>query len=246
MIKNNFQYIEKGKGEVILLLHGLFGELSNWNTVINYFSFNYRVIVPIIPIYNLSIKKTNLLNLVKFLEEFIIFKNIKFINLIGNSLGGHLALMYALRNPNDIKSLTLTGSSGLFEKSMNISFPRRNNYFYIKNKIKDTFFSPDALEKININKIFSIINDINKAMRIILIAKSAKRNNMAKDIVNINTKTLLIWGLNDIITPPIVAHEFNRLILFSKLKLINKCCHAPMMEHPKIFNLILEDFLKKI
>lgn len=244
--KKNLQYIEKGNGEVIMLLHGLFGELSNWNSVMKYFSSNYRVIIPILPIYNMSIKETNLLNLVKFLEYFIYLKNIKLINLIGNSLGGHLAMIYTLRNPYYVKSLVLTGSSGLFEKSMNISFPKRNNYDYIKNKIKHTFFDSKILNKINVNKIFSIINDINKIIRVVSIAKSAKKNNMSKEIVNINKKTLLIWGLNDTITPPIVAYEFNRLITFSKIKFIDQCCHVPMMEHPKLFNLILEYFFESI
>ena len=46
----------------------------------------------------------------------------------------------------------------------------------------------------------------------------------------------MIWGLNDTITPPSVAHQFNKLISKSKLKFIDKCCHAPMMERPQEFN----------
>ena len=81
------------------------------------------------------------------------------------------------------------------------------------------------------------------AAKWVAIAKSAQRNNLAEEIPNINVPTLLVWGLNDTITPPMVAHEFNRLIPRSSLKFIDKCCHAPMMEHPEKFNELVEDFL---
>ena len=82
-------------------------------------------------------------------------------------------------------------------------------------------------------------------MRIIAIAKSAQRINMAKDIVHIKAPTLLIWGLNDTITPPEVGHEFNQLIEGSNLRFIDKCCHAPMMERPDEFNTILTEWLNQ-
>jgi pimeloyl-ACP methyl ester carboxylesterase len=80
-------------------------------------------------------------------------------------------------------------------------------------------------------------------MRIVAIAKSAQRNNLANDLPKITVPTLLVWGLNDTITPPSVAYEFNRLIPNSELHFIDKCCHAPMMEHPEKFNEIVEEFL---
>jgi pimeloyl-ACP methyl ester carboxylesterase len=68
---------------------------------------------------------------------------------------------------------------------------------------------------------------------------------MASDIPNIKAPTFLVWGLNDTITPPIVAHEFNRLIPNSTLRFIDKCSHAPMMEHPEKFNELVEEFMLK-
>ena len=68
---------------------------------------------------------------------------------------------------------------------------------------------------------------------------------MATEITEIKVPTLLIWGLNDTITPPMVAHDFNRLIPNTTLKFIDKCCHAPMMEQPEKFNEILAEFLEE-
>jgi pimeloyl-ACP methyl ester carboxylesterase len=123
------------------------------------------------------------------------------------------------------------------------SYPKRGNYEYIKERVEYTFYDPKTASKELVDEVFEITNSIPKVMRIIAIAKSAQRNNMAKDIVRIEKPTLLIWGLNDTITPPHVGHEFNSLIKHSELRFIDHCCHAPMMEQPVEFNRILDHWL---
>jgi pimeloyl-ACP methyl ester carboxylesterase len=151
--------------------------------------------------------------------------------------------LYTLKNSAKVKKLILTGSSGLFEDSMGGSYPKRGNYDYIKERVAYTFYDPNVASKDLIDEVFETTKSIPKCMRIVAIAKSAQRNNLADDITDITTPTLLVWGLNDTITPPIVAHEFNRLIPNSQLKFIDRCSHAPMMEHPEKFNELVEDFL---
>lgn len=243
--EGEFQYIDEGQGEVLLLLHGLFGALSNWNGVVDHFSKNYRVVIPLMPIYEMALHKAGVPGLVNFVEDFVKFKNLRDLTLLGNSLGGHVALVYTLNNASKVKRLVLTGSSGLFEDSMGGSFPKRGNYEYVKERVEYTFYSPATATKELVDEVFNITNSNAKCLRIIAIAKSAQRHNMAKDITNIKVPTLLIWGLNDTITPPLVAHEFNRLMENSELYFIDKCGHAPMMEHPERFNSILEKFLDK-
>lgn len=238
-----FTYVDEGEGEVVLLLHGLFGALSNWDSVVNHFSKNYRVIIPLLPIYTMPLKEAGLEGLTDFLEEFIEVKQLKELNLMGNSLGGHVALIYALRKPENIKSLILTGSSGLFENAMGGSFPKRGSYDYVKERVAYTFYDPATATDELVDEVFETTKSIPKCMRIVAMAKSAQRNNMADLIPDIKARTLLIWGLNDTITPPMVGHEFNRLLPNSELHFIDKCCHAPMMEAPEKFNILLERFL---
>ena len=116
--ENGFQYIDEGEGENLVLLHGLFGALSNWEKIVGRFASNYRVIIPVLPIYTLPVRQAGLEELNRFVEEFVAFKGLSDINLMGNSLGGHIALIYTLRNQDNVKRLILTGSSGLFENSM--------------------------------------------------------------------------------------------------------------------------------
>jgi pimeloyl-ACP methyl ester carboxylesterase len=243
--EGEFQYIDEGQGEVLLLLHGLFGALSNWKGVVDHFSQNYRVVIPLMPIYEMALHKAGVPGLMHFVEDFVKLKKLDNLTLLGNSLGGHVALVYTLNNPTKVKRLVLTGSSGLFEDSMGGSFPKRGNYEYVKERVGYTFYNPETATKELVDEVFDITNSNSKCLRIIAIAKSAQRHNMAKDITNITVPTLLIWGLNDTITPPLVAHEFNRLMPNSELYFIDKCGHAPMMEHPEKFNSILEKFLSK-
>jgi pimeloyl-ACP methyl ester carboxylesterase len=241
--ENGFKFVDEGRGPVLLLLHGLFGALSNWEGVVNRFSKGFRVVIPMLPIYEMPIKEAGLDGLRRFVEDFVAFKRLGNMILMGNSLGGHVALLYTLKNGDKVVKLILTGSSGLFEDSMGGSYPKRGNYDYIKERVAYTFYDPNVATKDLVDEVFETTKSIPKCMRIVAIAKSAQRHNMAFDIPNINLPTLLIWGLNDTITPPIVAHEFNRLIPNSELKFIDKCSHAPMMEHPEKFNELVEDFL---
>ena len=240
----NYNYIEKGEGQVIILLHGLMGGLSNFKDVIDFFSSkNYKVVIPELPIYTLPLKETSVTAFSDFLEDFVKFKKFNNPILLGNSLGGHIGLIFSNKNPNLVKSLVLTGSSGLYENSMGESYPKRENYEYIKRKTEEVFYNPKVATKEIVDEVFETVNNRDKLVRTLSIAKSAIRHNMSSDLPNIETPTLLIWGENDLVTPPEVAVEFNSLLPNSELIWIKKCGHAPMMEHPKEFNRILFNWL---
>ena len=242
---NNKNYIEKGKGNPIILLHGLFGALSNWKTVVNEFSKNHRVIIPKIPLTEINVKEANLESLTNFVKRFINKMKLKNFILIGNSLGGHIGLIYTILHPKKVKKLILTGSSGLYENSFGGSFPKRGDYNYINDRVNHTFYNPNILSKKYIDDVFETLNDNAKCLNIITIARSAQRNNLAKKLYKITCPTLLVWGLNDTITPPSVAHQFHKLIPRSRLKFIDKCCHAPMMESPAKFNQLIKPFIEE-
>ena len=222
------------------------GGLSNFKDVIDFFSSkNYKVVIPELPIYTLPLKETSVTAFSDFLEEFVKFKKFNNPILLGNSLGGHIGLIFSNKNPNLVKSLVLTGSSGLYENSMGESYPKRENYEYIKRKTEEVFYNPKVATKEIVDEVFETVNNRDKLVRTLSIAKSAIRHNMSSDLPNIETPTLLIWGENDLVTPPEVAVEFNSLLPNSELIWIKKCGHAPMMEHPKEFNRILFNWLDK-
>ena len=243
---DKFRFIEEGEGEPLVLLHGLFGALSNFVDLVEYFRKHYTVIVPMLPLFDLDILHTTVGGLAKFVNKFLEYRNYRNVHLLGNSLGGHVALLHVLKNPERIRSITLTGSSGLFESAMGDSYPKRGDYEYIKKKTQLTFYDPAMASKELVDEVYEIVNVRMKAIKIIALAKSAIRNNLGEELNQIQQPTLLIWGADDSITPPFVGREFQRLIPNSELHFIDKCGHAPMMEVPAEFNIILHKFLTKL
>ncbi|MGH2552268.1 MAG: alpha/beta fold hydrolase [Chitinophagaceae bacterium] len=244
--QDKFRYIEEGDGETLLLLHGLFGALSNFRNLIEYFRKYYKVVVPLLPLLEMDILHTSVGGLAKYVHKFIETRGYSNIHILGNSLGGHVALVHALKHPETLKSIILTGSSGLFESGMGDSYPKRGNYDYIKKKTELTFYDPTMATKELVDEVYSITNNRIKAIKIIALAKSAIRNNLGEELNQIKLPALLVCGKNDTITPPFVAEEFNKLIPNSELHFVDKCGHAPMMEVPDEFNAILHKFLKKL
>jgi pimeloyl-ACP methyl ester carboxylesterase len=244
--EKGFSYIDEGEGETLLLLHGLMGALSNWDKVIEEFSPHYRVIIPILPIYDLPLLTTGVRSLSKYVHKFIKFKKLENVIMLGNSLGGHVGLIYVLAHPGYVKALVLTGSSGLYENAFGGSFPRRESIDFVREKVQFTFYDPAIATDELVQDVFQTVNDRHKVIRILAMAKSAIRHNMKAELRKITMPVSLIWGRNDKITPPDVAVEFNQLMPNSELHWIDKCGHAPMMEQPEEFNKYLKLFLDKI
>ena len=245
--EGGFKYIEtKGGEQNLVLLHGLFGALSNFNGILHHFGASYNVVVPILPIFELPLRKLSVSGLVDHVAKFVDKKGYKNVHVLGNSLGGHISLLYALAHPKKIASITLTGSSGLFESAMGSTFPKRGDYDFIKKKTEATFYNPEVATKELVDEVFDTVNDRNKAIRVIATAKSAIRHNLRDKLDQIKAPALLIWGKEDNVTPAFVGEEFHKLMPNSRLYMLEECGHAPMMEHPQIFNQHLEDFLKEV
>ncbi|MGI9191798.1 MAG: alpha/beta fold hydrolase [Chitinophagaceae bacterium] len=240
-----FKFVQEGQGEPMILLHGLFGALSNFKDLVDYFKSSYTVYIPMLPLYDLTNLDTSVSGLAKHVARFIEHMKLKGVHLLGNSLGGHIALVYALKHPEPVKTITLTGSSGLFENGMGETYPKRGDKDFIRKKVELTFYDPKSATDELVDEVFNIVNNRLKAVKIIYLAKSAIRHHLGEELKNIKMPVCLIWGKNDTITPPLVAEEFKRLLPSSELHWIDQCGHAPMMEVPHEFNRIYAEFLSK-
>ena len=230
----------------MIILHGLMGGLSNFDNVAQFFpEKGYKVIIPELPLFELPLLTTNVNSFAKYLKEFISHKKLDKVILLGNSLGGHIGLLYTKQYPKNVKALVITGSSGLYESAMGESYPKRGDRNYIKTKTENVFYDPAIATPELVDEVFETVNDRVKLIRTLAIAKSAIRHNMGKDLPQMNTPTCIIWGENDSVTPPEVGTEFHEKLPDSDLFWIKKCGHAAMMEHPDTFNEILIAWLEK-
>ncbi len=246
--EGKFKYIESNSEsqETLLLLHGLFGALSNFGSIIDHFGDKLNVVVPILPIYEMPFRQVGLGGLLEYINEFVEHKGYKNVHVLGNSLGGHISLLYVLSQQQNVASMTLAGSSGLFENAFGSTFPKRGNYEFIREKTAATFYDPEMATKELVDEVFDIVNDRNKALRVVVTAKSAIRHNVETQLKDIKIPVLLVWGKDDNVTPAFVGEKFHELLPNSRLFMLDKCGHVPMMEHAEVFNQHLEDFLNEV
>jgi len=241
-----FEYLTEGSGTPMIFLHGLMGNLSNFKHQVDYFSSRgYEVVVPLLPLYSMPLATTSVSSLTKFVKKFIDHRGYTKVILVGNSLGGHIALLFQKLYPSFLKSIVLSGSSGLYEAAMGNSYPRRGDRDYIAERVRDVFHIKEVATEELIDQVFSTVNDRMKAIKTLAISKSAIRHNMAEDITSFHLPVCLIWGRQDAVTPPEVADKFHELLPNSDLFWIDNCGHAAMMEHPQEFNTIVDEWLKK-
>jgi pimeloyl-ACP methyl ester carboxylesterase len=244
--EKKFTFIESGEGHPMILLHGLMGGLSNFKETVDFFSGKgYRVFVPVLPIYDLPVLNTNLTVLAKYVAKFIKEKVREPSTIVGNSMGGHIGLILTVNNPELVRNLVLTGSSGLYEKTFGDSFPRKSDKEYIKKKTQEVFYDPKIATDELVDEVFKVVNDRMKGIKTVMLARSAIKHNMLGDLPKINKPVCIIWGKQDGVTPPEVAEEMYRSFPNSDLYWIDLCGHAAMMEKPDEFNEILYRWLTK-
>lgn len=245
--ENSFRYVDEGTGTdlpPIILLHGMLGDLSNWtDTVQALADHGYRVLVPVLPVYDLPTKHTSVHGLVDYVHRFLDALEIDESVLVGNSLGGHVALVYALQYPESVRALVLSGASGIYEVNIGTSTPQRRNRAYIRDRTAMTFYdSAHATDEL-VDEMFELVNDRPRVIRLIKMARSAKAVTVTDELAQITHPTLLVWGRDDQITPPEVGEEFRERMPNAELHFIDQCGHAPMIEHPDAFNQLTLDFL---
>ncbi|MDX1546071.1 MAG: alpha/beta fold hydrolase [Rhodothermales bacterium] len=247
---HGYRYVDEGPATArppVVLLHGMLGDVGNWISTIRALSENgYRVLVPVLPVYAMPMKETHVPGLVAYVRGFITAMGLAPMVLSGNSLGGHVALLYTLHHPGDVAALILSGSSGIYEVEMGTVTLRRRDRDFLRERAALTFYDPAHVTDELLEDAYRIVNDRGKALRLIRMARSAQQETVTERLPEIEAPTLLVWGRNDKITPPDVAEEFESRMPHAELVFIDRCGHAPMIEHPNDFNALTLAFLRKI
>ncbi len=231
----------------VVLLHGMLGDLSNWVDTVEALSDNgYRVLAPILPVYDFPLSETGVPRLTTHVRDFVDTLDLDRVVLVGNSLGGHVALLYALNQGEKVHAMVLSGSSGIYETTMGSSFFRRQDREFIRDRTEMTFYDPAHATEELVDEMLEIVNDRPRAFRLLKIARSADEETVTEQLSQLDMPSLLVWGRDDIITPPEVGEEFRDRMPDARLEFIDKCGHAPMIEHPDTFNALTLEFLEEL
>lgn len=237
-------YIDTGHGQTVILLHGIFGNVHIWKPVVEALKNDYRIIVPRLPLTDLSLEDANVKHLAQVLHRFIEFHDLQNVTLVGHAVGGQIALMYTHLYPANVRKLVLVSSSGLMERLPVLSSDVPIDFQSLQEEIEEAFYLKEYVDEKIVEEIYEVTRDESKQAVIGEIARSSKRFRVSAILSKIDHPVLLVWGLYDPISPPESALHFNDLLSNSEIKFIEQCGHVPMLEKADEFTRHVLTFLK--
>jgi len=230
-----FRWLERGAGEPVILLHGLMGQMHHWDAVLDRLGHGYRPIAPSLPIFHPGLREASIDALAHHVMGLMDALEIPRAVLGGNSLGGHVALRLALEHADRVSGLVLTGSSGLFERGFTSGVPHRPDRVWVRRKMEEVFYDASLVTDGWVEEAHRVVTTPASVLRVLRFARDARRDNLEARLGRIRVPALLVWGLNDRITPPRVGERFHELIQTAQLCGLAHCGHAPMLEQPGPF-----------
>lgn len=243
-VVHGYQMLEQGHGQPLVLLHGMLGEIENWQGVLSQAPADCRAIALHLPFFD-GVYLSDVPSTQAYVRRFLDESNIDQVILGGNSFGGHVALRLALEMPDRVIGLVLTGSSGLFEREIGShrgANPPREWYHM---KMAEVFYDPARVTDALVDRVMEALDNRRCRRVLVSMAKSAKRDNLAAELPRVKCPTLLLWGKQDEITPPEVAEEFHQLLPNSELGWLDECGHAAMIEQPAAFSAAVQEWWSK-
>lgn len=241
-----FRWTEAGAGFPVLCLHGLFGASEHWEPVLEALAPSCRAMALTMPILETPPDDLSVSGLRAYVEAFLDAERVPPAIVVGNSLGGHVALDLALHAPERVRGLVLSGSSGLFEPSFTRGVPPRPSAQFVRERMTEVFHDPVMVTPEWVEAIHGVMSRRIYAMRVLQVIRSARRYNLEDRLGDIRCPTLLVWGMEDRITHRDVAIRFLAGLPSATLRLVPDCGQAPMLEHPEAFVRAVLDFLESL
>lgn len=252
-------YVKKGKGKPLLLVHGFINSLLMFDKLINILSKNYTIFALDLIGFGFSDKHLNLTytrkNMAELAVKFMVSQGFDKFALMGHSMGGEVALNMSYYHPENITKLILIDATGCtdilklpnFMKKfsflgiflLKISF---RNYYFLKFCFRLGFYDQKNFDKKLFDRIYSILLRI-PIKTLYKFGIQGDRMLIKDKIPLIDTDTLIIWGRDDRIVPLKQGESLNRKIKNSKLLVIDNCGHIPFVEKLEPFISSLQKYL---
>lgn len=235
------------KPRSVVFLHGLVGLNEHWDEVVGRVRHRLRCVMLELPLLELRGDDCSIDGVTEIASRFLRDRVGGASVLVGNSFGGHVALRVALHQPALVSGLVLAGSSGLIERSIVSDIQIKPSREWLVRKIGELFYDPDRhMRDADIDRAHRALTDRGGARAMVRLSKSARRNHLGDQISLIQAPTLLIWGRQDIVTPPEAAEQFLTGLPQSRIVWLDDCGHAPMIEKPDDFARALLEFADEL
>jgi 2-hydroxy-6-oxonona-2,4-dienedioate hydrolase len=231
----------------VVFLHGLVGLNEHWDAVVRQLPQSRRELLQL-PLLGLRGDDCSIDGAAALTADFLRQTNAMHDRpvIVGNSFGGHVALKIAVEHPHLIRGLVLAGASGLIEKSIVADVQIRPSREWLQRKIGELFYDQSKMNPDDVERAFAELSDRGSARAMVKLSRSARRNHMGDVLPQITAPTLIIWGRQDIVTPPEAADEMLAKIRGSRIHWLEKCGHAPMIEAPEAFAAAMREFLGRL
>jgi len=238
--------VECGSGVPVVFLHGLVGLNEHWGKVVDRISSRVRCITLEVPLLSLRGVDCSLSAVSAMTMQFIDREIGQPAVLVGNSFGGHVALRVTHERPELVHALVLAGSSGLIERTVVKGAPVRPSREWLIEKIGELFYDKSKMHAGDVDRAYELLNERGGARAMVKLSKSARRDNMTDDLGDIHQPTLLLWGREDVVTPPSAGQGFSELMPDARLCWLENCGHAPMIEAPEPFGDAMHVFFDEL
>lgn len=234
--------VEFGEGKPIVFLHGLVGLNDHWEEVARRLAGRARCHLLQLPLLDLTDEDCSIHGATELTAAYLRDHVREPATIVGNSFGGHVALKIAIEQPRLARALVLAGASGLIEKSIVSDVQIRPNLEWVERKIGELFHDRSKMLASDVTRAHEVLSHRPQARAMVKLSKSARRNHLGEEIHKIACPTLIVWGRQDIVTPPEACEQFSRDIPDTRVVWIEQCGHAPMIECPEPFAEALAEF----
>jgi pimeloyl-ACP methyl ester carboxylesterase len=237
---------ESGSGDPVVFLHGLVGLNDHWEDVVRRIHHRSKCYLVQMPLLDLRSDDCSIGGATELTARLIEEHLGRGCVLVGNSFGGHIATRLAIERPELVRGLVLAGASGLIEKSMVSDVQIRPSREWLERKIGELFFDRSKMNYSDVDRAYNELSERGRAKAMIKLSRSARRNHLGDRLHQISSPTLIIWGKQDIVTPPEACEQFHAKIKGSKVCWLERCGHVPMIECPEEFGREMNLFLDSL
>ncbi|WP_373387959.1 alpha/beta fold hydrolase [Pseudomonas alcaligenes] len=240
-------YYEGGpaEGEPLLMLHGFGANRDNWLRFARHFK-DYRVIAPDLPGFGESSKPDinyDVASQTERLHAFAKTLGLTRLHLIGNSMGGHIAALYAARHPEQILSVALLDNAGVTSPCKSEMFEMiergQPNPLVVRQAedfdalMRFVFVNPPPLPE-SLKRHFAEQSMANQVHYDKIFAQLRERYvPLEPELPKIQVPTLLLWGEQDRVLDVSSIEVMKPLLKQPSVVIMPDCGHAPMIERPE-------------
>jgi abhydrolase domain-containing protein 6 len=255
---HHWVYLEGGKGETILFVHGFGMEKDGWGLFPKAFSSNYRLILPDLPGFGensrLESADYDVRNQVNRLHRFAESLDLDGFHLAGSSLGGYIAGLYASEYPQKVRSLALFSPLGVHSPVPSDMWRRYEE----TGEIALVYGTKAGFEEL-LRLLFYRIPPVPGTFKTFFAERGASNDAFYRKVLRdlaqggmglleprlsrVGVRTLVVWGANDRILHVSGAEIFRKGLQNVKVLILEQCGHAPFFEKRKETTKVYQDFL---